>query len=74
MTTKQADFSGEDEQEDGEMRTIEVEVPISEYHAEMMKVLEDEGVQVNSQVATFLQERAEHAIHSLYQRARYSKE
>jgi len=55
-----------------EMRTIDVQVPISNFHEQMVDLLEGNGVDVGRRISNALQQSVEDSVHALYQQSRHS--
>jgi len=55
-------------------KTIEVKIPVSDFHDNIIQLLSNAGVDIEDVLAKELQPRAEEVLHQFYQQSRHQQQ
>jgi hypothetical protein len=66
-----SDETENDIEESEEQATIEVEIPVSDLHGDIIDELAEDGIPVNKYLEANLQRTTESILHDIYQQGRY---
>lgn len=73
MEAEESENPPREEVPEGEVSTVELEVPVSQLHDTIIETLEQSGIDVEEQLEQGLQPQVESTIHDLFQQIRYQQ-